>query len=145
MFSSFLITDYRWIKDDFIEPKSVIGVVETDVNIDGTRKIYLKDLSFNGLKANGKMLIYVNGSENTFNSGTLVRFVCNVKPIELVSGYSVNGWAFRDNIRYSSTVSFSDLKVIGKKNSSVNIKIREFIYQKTVKGLGQRSGHLPTE
>lgn len=142
VYSSFLITESCWIKkDDFQESKSVIGILESDVEIDGTRKIYLKDLSINGDSAKGKMLLYVR-EQGKLESGTLITVVCYVKPNYLINGYSVNGWAFRDNIRYTATVTASDLKIIGLKNPGLFVKIREFIYNKLTLGLGQKYGAL---
>ncbi|MCL2675517.1 MAG: ComEC/Rec2 family competence protein, partial [Firmicutes bacterium] len=145
-FTAFLVTNAVWVADlDYNKEMSIIGTVETDVSVDGTRKIYLKNVSLNGDGVSGRLLLYIkdgDGGGEGFKSGTIVSLNHCVSPMYLTDGFTVYGSAFRNNTHYAATIESAQITQRGERDPGVFIKIREFIYGKLVNAMGDEYGAL---
>ena len=74
----------------------------------GSYRLELEDISFDGKRASGKMLLSLERSDNNIaefvDCGDILLFSAEIKHEKLISGGYVNGYNYRTDLRYSAKV-----------------------------------------
>lgn len=139
----FFVTVYTWIPDE-VETKeyTVKGLIEDNYVADYERIVVLKDLQLDGEAVAGKMKVTVDDKQKVFTLvpvGDTLEFSAKVTVYELVSGFTVNASALRNNIRYYARTSTSEVK-IDKGEMSALDKVNLFVKNKLTECMGNSYG-----
>ncbi|MBE5730613.1 MAG: ComEC/Rec2 family competence protein [Clostridiales bacterium] len=139
----FFVTVNAWIPNE-IENKeyTVKGLIEDNYVADYRRVVVLKDLQLDGEAVGGKMKVTVDDKQKVFTLvpvGDTLEFTAKVTVSELVSGFTVNASALRNNIRYYARTSTGEVK-IAKGEMSVLDKVNVFVKNRLTECMGNTYG-----
>ncbi|MBR2971182.1 MAG: ComEC/Rec2 family competence protein [Clostridia bacterium] len=139
----FFVTVNAWIPDG-IETKeyTVKGLIEDNYVADYRRVVVLKDLQLDGEAVGGKMKVMIDDNLKVFTLvpvGDTLEFSAKVTVSELVSGFTVNASALRNNIRYYAHTSTSEVKIAKGEMSALD-KVNVFVKNRLTECMGNTYG-----
>ena len=117
----------------------VCGTIDDNYNIDGKRRVILKDISISGDEYDGRFMVTVTGDDLDAASGDVISFRSYVFSRELIDGFEVDGASLRSDIRYYATVN-SDHITVFKGEPDLLSKINSYINDKLIFYMGEKYG-----
>lgn len=124
---------------------SVLGRVCAVDFSSGDYKFVIEDLYLNGKPVVGKMRVTVLPAENNaaehVATGDKLSFEASVRHVKLISGFRINGNAYRTNIRYNVSVRGDALSVVFGAPSALE-KFTAGLRELLVENMGEKYGNI---
>ncbi|MCL2822020.1 MAG: ComEC/Rec2 family competence protein [Firmicutes bacterium] len=142
-FSSFIAINSTWTNKDLNRTEVFLtAMVEQDFTRDGTRRVYLSNASIDGVSINGRVLLFVFDDDFVMEAGIVISQLVTISATPLVENFSVDGWAFRNNIRFRANTQSIDQTTIQSTKAPFFVRLRQTIAQALIDAMGQHRGGL---
>jgi len=144
-YSTFLFTNHIWTRSyiDHIHGDVFIsGRVDSDVTRDGTRRIFLSDVYIEGGRVRGRVQMFVFDENFNLEPGTIINQQVSIRSRPLVQGFSVDGWAFRNNIRFTASTRAINPHTLEYGRARFFVRARHLIARTLIGSMGQTYGGI---
>jgi len=141
-YSVFLFTNYTWTRDYIQGDVFISATVDSDVTRDGTRRMFLSNVYINGFSVNGRVQLFIFNEDYRLEPGTIINQYVNIRSRPLVDGFSVDGWAFRNNVRYTANTRGIDAHRLHEGRAGFFVRARHLIARMLIENMGQYYGGI---
>lgn len=130
---------------DFVKPTAIDARICMVKTYDKNKTVYADSLYFDGIKTNGKIVIYLTDYSYTFENieqGVQIHFTPkDVKQIDLLKGDTPNAYYFKNNIKYQANANITDIQ-FGDKKLTFAEKVRQKVKLALAFGLSNENTEL---
>lgn len=130
---------------NFTQPTSIDARIYMVKSNDKNKTVYADNLYFDGIKMQGKIVIYLTDYSYTFENveqGVQIHFTPNdVKQIDLLKGDTPNAYYFKNNIKYQASANITNMQ-FGNKKLTFAEKVRFKVKTALAFGLSNENTEL---
>ncbi|MCL2555624.1 MAG: ComEC/Rec2 family competence protein [Firmicutes bacterium] len=138
----FLTVNHNWTDNNINGSVNLSGVVDSDVTRDGTRRIFLSNVTIDGEAFNGRVQLFVHNEDFVLEPGTIINQNVNIRSVFLVEGFDINGWAFRNNVRFTANTRSINPHTLQLGRAGFFVRVRHLIARTLIGHMGQTYGGI---
>jgi|GEM_PF-6317899 len=138
----FLVIGHTWTNNDLGGDVFLSGMVDSDATRDGTRRVFLSSVMINGEAVSGRVLLFVHTDDFRLEPGTIINQAVNIRSVPLIDGFNVDGWAFRNNVRFRASVRGINAHSLDMGRAGFFIRARHLIARVFMSNMGDVYGGI---